>query len=204
MSRWFCTDFGFATDETFSPGPLFDSFSVTLRDDATLRSAIYLSADASGVAWAPAVVWLSSLYEMMTRPFYCRGYLEEVAAGAGHTLTGEFSVAVDHVPHRGGEQADARPLGPERLEEPRPAEGESEPGRREGAAGLEGEREHRLVDGATVWVWAETSSEPWVREGDALAIGSSGQSSGGAQHAVPLRTPQHSKTDGVAWHKEQL
>ncbi|HET9477155.1 MAG TPA: hydantoinase B/oxoprolinase family protein [Dehalococcoidia bacterium] len=46
---------------------------------------------ASGVAWAPAVVWLSSLYEMMTRPFYCRGYVEEVASGAGHTLTGEFS-----------------------------------------------------------------------------------------------------------------
>lgn len=46
---------------------------------------------ASGVAWAPAVIWLSSLYEMMTRPYYCRGYLEEVAAGAGHTLTGEFA-----------------------------------------------------------------------------------------------------------------
>ncbi len=46
---------------------------------------------ASGIAWAPAVIWLSSLYEMMTRPYFCRGYLEEAAAGGGHTLTGEFS-----------------------------------------------------------------------------------------------------------------
>lgn len=45
----------------------------------------------SGVAWAPAVMWLSALYESFGRLYFARGYLEEVAAGAGTTLTGEFS-----------------------------------------------------------------------------------------------------------------
>jgi N-methylhydantoinase B/oxoprolinase/acetone carboxylase alpha subunit len=46
---------------------------------------------ASGVAWAPAVMWLSSVYETITRSYYTRGYLEEVAAGAACTMTAEFS-----------------------------------------------------------------------------------------------------------------
>lgn len=46
---------------------------------------------ASGVAWAPAVMWLSSVYETITRTYYTRGYLEEVAAGAACTMTAEFS-----------------------------------------------------------------------------------------------------------------
>ena len=46
---------------------------------------------ASGVAWAPAVMWMSSLYETMGRLYYSRGYIEEVAAGAATTLTAEFS-----------------------------------------------------------------------------------------------------------------
>jgi N-methylhydantoinase B/oxoprolinase/acetone carboxylase alpha subunit len=45
----------------------------------------------SGVAWAPAVMWLSALYEAFGRLYFSRGYIEEVAAGAGTTLTGEFS-----------------------------------------------------------------------------------------------------------------
>lgn len=45
----------------------------------------------SGVAWAPAVMWLSALYETFGRLYYSRGYLEEVAAGAATTMTAEFS-----------------------------------------------------------------------------------------------------------------
>jgi N-methylhydantoinase B/oxoprolinase/acetone carboxylase alpha subunit len=46
---------------------------------------------ASGVAWAPAVCWLSSLYETFGRVYFARGFIEEVAAGAGTTMTGDFS-----------------------------------------------------------------------------------------------------------------
>jgi N-methylhydantoinase B/oxoprolinase/acetone carboxylase alpha subunit len=46
---------------------------------------------ASGVAWAPAVMWMSSMYETFGRLYYARGYVEEVAAGAATTLTAEFS-----------------------------------------------------------------------------------------------------------------
>lgn len=45
----------------------------------------------SGVAWAPAVIWLSSLYETLGRLFYARGFIEEVAAGGATTMTGEFA-----------------------------------------------------------------------------------------------------------------
>jgi acetone carboxylase alpha subunit len=45
----------------------------------------------SGVAWAPAVMWMSSLYETFGRLYYARGYIEEVAAGAATTMTAEFS-----------------------------------------------------------------------------------------------------------------
>ena len=45
----------------------------------------------AGVAWATAVMWMSSLYETFGRAYYTRGYLEEVAAGAGTTMTAEFS-----------------------------------------------------------------------------------------------------------------
>jgi N-methylhydantoinase B/oxoprolinase/acetone carboxylase alpha subunit len=46
---------------------------------------------ASGVAWAPAVMWMSSLYETFGRVYYTRGFIEEVAAGAGTTMTAEFA-----------------------------------------------------------------------------------------------------------------
>jgi N-methylhydantoinase B/oxoprolinase/acetone carboxylase alpha subunit len=36
-------------------------------------------------------MWLSALYEAFGRFYFSRGYIEEVAAGAGTTLTGEFS-----------------------------------------------------------------------------------------------------------------
>ncbi len=48
-------------------------------------------AAASGVAWAPAVMWLSSLYEVFGRLYYSRGFVEEVASGAATTLTAEFA-----------------------------------------------------------------------------------------------------------------
>ena len=46
---------------------------------------------ASGVAWAPAVVWMSSLYEAFGRSYWSRGFVEEVAAGGATTMTAEFS-----------------------------------------------------------------------------------------------------------------
>jgi len=46
--------FGFASDEDGSaPSTFFDSFTVTLQDTAALYTAVYLTADATGVAWAP-------------------------------------------------------------------------------------------------------------------------------------------------------
>ena len=45
----------------------------------------------SGVAWAPAVIWMSSLYEVVGRLFQMRGFVEEMAAGAATTMTGEFA-----------------------------------------------------------------------------------------------------------------
>ena len=45
----------------------------------------------SGVAWAPAVMWISSLYESFGRLYHMRGFVEEMAAGAGTTMTAEFS-----------------------------------------------------------------------------------------------------------------
>ena len=45
----------------------------------------------TGVGWAPAVMWMSSLYETFGRAFFSRGYIEEVAAGAATTLTAEFA-----------------------------------------------------------------------------------------------------------------
>ena len=45
----------------------------------------------SGVAWAPAVIWMSSLYEVFGRLFQMRGFVEEMAAGAATTMTAEFA-----------------------------------------------------------------------------------------------------------------
>ena len=48
-------------------------------------------AASSGVAWAPAVIWMSNLYEMFGRLFQMRGFVEEMAAGAATTMTAEFA-----------------------------------------------------------------------------------------------------------------
>ena len=56
----------------------------------------------SGVAWAPAVIWMSSLYEVFGRLFQMRGFVEEMAAGSGTIMTAEFSGInqLGHVPRR--------------------------------------------------------------------------------------------------------
>ena len=46
-------NFGFATDEAPAPGTFLDSFSVTIQDGKQSSTAVYLTADATGVAWAP-------------------------------------------------------------------------------------------------------------------------------------------------------
>jgi N-methylhydantoinase B/oxoprolinase/acetone carboxylase alpha subunit len=45
----------------------------------------------SGVAWAPTVMWLSSLYESFGRLYHMRGFIEEMAAGGATSLTAEFA-----------------------------------------------------------------------------------------------------------------
>jgi hypothetical protein len=46
-------EFGFGTDETPSPGVFLDSFSVTVQDAARLNTLVLLTADGSGIVWAP-------------------------------------------------------------------------------------------------------------------------------------------------------
>jgi hypothetical protein len=46
-------EFGFATDEGDVPETFFDSFSVTVQGDDAAQSALLLTADRTGVAWAP-------------------------------------------------------------------------------------------------------------------------------------------------------
>jgi hypothetical protein len=46
-------EFGFATDEPDLPDIFFDSFSVTVQGDNPNESALLLTADRSGVEWAP-------------------------------------------------------------------------------------------------------------------------------------------------------
>ena len=43
------------------------------------------------MAWAPAVTWVSSLYEVFGRLFQMRGFVEEMAAGSATIMTAEFS-----------------------------------------------------------------------------------------------------------------
>lgn len=46
-------DFGFATDEVPTPGVLLDSFTVSLQGGNSNQTAVVVTADASGVLWAP-------------------------------------------------------------------------------------------------------------------------------------------------------
>jgi len=50
---------------------------------------------ASGVAWAPAVVWMSSLYEAFGRLYWSRGFVEEVAARMPSVQIGGLRVAYE-------------------------------------------------------------------------------------------------------------
>lgn len=45
----------------------------------------------AGVAWAPIIIWLGSIYEAISRTYYARGYLEEVASGPARVVAPEFS-----------------------------------------------------------------------------------------------------------------
>ena len=47
-------NFGFETDEVFGPGQFFDSFTLTLRSVDDLVTLILVTADASGVVFAPS------------------------------------------------------------------------------------------------------------------------------------------------------
>jgi hypothetical protein len=47
-------EFGFGTDEVPSPGAFLDSFTVTVQDVAMMNTLLLLTADASGVVWAPS------------------------------------------------------------------------------------------------------------------------------------------------------
>ena len=44
---------GFATAETWTPGSILDSVTLTLRDQLSLNTAIYTTIDGSGTLWAP-------------------------------------------------------------------------------------------------------------------------------------------------------
>ncbi len=46
-------DFGFATDEVPTPGVFLDSFTISLRGASSSETAVLVTADASGVLWAP-------------------------------------------------------------------------------------------------------------------------------------------------------
>jgi hypothetical protein len=45
---------GFATAETWAPGSILDSVSLTLRDSAMPNTAVFTTIDGGGVLWAPA------------------------------------------------------------------------------------------------------------------------------------------------------
>jgi hypothetical protein len=46
-------EFGFATDEVLSPSKILDSLTVSLQSAVSPKTAILVTADASGVVWAP-------------------------------------------------------------------------------------------------------------------------------------------------------
>ena len=46
--------FGFATDEISEPGAFLDSFTFTLEGGDSASTLLFLTADATGVAWAPS------------------------------------------------------------------------------------------------------------------------------------------------------
>ena len=77
--------------DMFNSGPI-SAWNIEMPPDGSWANpyAVDFSA-ASGVAWAPAVTWVSNLYEVFGRLFQMRGFIEEMAAGAATTMTAEFS-----------------------------------------------------------------------------------------------------------------
>ncbi len=77
--------------DMFNSGPI-SAWNIEMPPDGSWANPYPLDFQAaSGVAWAPAVAWVSSLYEVFGRAFQMRGFVEEMAAGAGTVMTAEFS-----------------------------------------------------------------------------------------------------------------
>jgi len=77
--------------DMFNSGPI-SAWNIEMPPDGSWANPYPLDFQAaSGVAWAPAVTWVSSLYEVFGRLFQMRGFVEEMAAGAGTIMTAEFS-----------------------------------------------------------------------------------------------------------------
>jgi N-methylhydantoinase B/oxoprolinase/acetone carboxylase alpha subunit len=77
--------------DMFNSGPI-SAWNIEMPPDGSWANPFPLDYQAaSGVAWAPAVTWVSSLYEVFGRVFQMRGFVEEMAAGSGTIMTAEFS-----------------------------------------------------------------------------------------------------------------
>jgi N-methylhydantoinase B/oxoprolinase/acetone carboxylase alpha subunit len=77
--------------DMFNSGPI-SAWNIEMPPEGSWANPYPLDYQAaSGVAWAPAVTWVSSLYEVFGRLFQMRGFIEEMAAGSGTIMTAEFS-----------------------------------------------------------------------------------------------------------------
>ncbi|MBW2274265.1 MAG: hydantoinase B/oxoprolinase family protein [Deltaproteobacteria bacterium] len=77
--------------DMFNSGPI-SAWDIEMPPDGSWANPYPLDYQAaSGVAWAPAVTWVSSLYEVFGRLFQMRGFVEEMAAGSATIMTAEFS-----------------------------------------------------------------------------------------------------------------
>jgi acetone carboxylase alpha subunit len=77
--------------DMFNSGPIA-AWNVEMPPGGSWANPFELNYEAaSGVAWAPAVTWVSNLYEVFGRLFQMRGFVEEMAAGSGTIMTAEFS-----------------------------------------------------------------------------------------------------------------
>ena len=77
--------------DMFNSGPTM-AWNVEMPPDGSWANPYPVDYQAaSGVAWAPAVTWLSNLYEVFGRLFQMRGFVEEMAAGSGSIMTAEFA-----------------------------------------------------------------------------------------------------------------
>lgn len=77
--------------DMFNSGPA-SAWTVDAPPDGSWANPFQKDYSASsGVGWAPAVIWMSNLYEVFGRLFQMRGFVEEMAAGAATTMTAEFA-----------------------------------------------------------------------------------------------------------------